>query len=157
MNDLFSELTSIVETLDEAGVAYALVGGLAYSVWVEARNTEDIDLLIRGDDWAIIPGLLAPLGFQELSGPLDLSTVRIRRLTKLAPDDVLILDFLLADGGLAEGLSRRVILEHQGHRYAVAPPDVIIGMKRGRMSAKDRNDIEGLQRLLDSEPPDDIR
>lgn len=151
MIDLFRELTEVVSALDQAGISYALVGGLAYSIWVESRNTEDIDLLVLPEDWPRIPSLLAPLGYHDLSGPLDLKDIRIRRLTKLPEDDVLVLDFLLADGDLADGLARRVIVEYRGHCYAVAPPDIIIRLKRGRMSAKDRSDIEGLERILDQE------
>jgi hypothetical protein len=153
MLDLFTELKAVSAALAEAGIAHALVGGLAYSVWVEVRGTEDIDLLVRPEDWERIPAALAPLGYRELAGPMDFAGVRIRRLTKIQEGDVLVVDFLLADGPLVEGLERKVALEHEGHTYAVAPPHVIIALKKGRMSDQDRLDIAALSKLIEGPKP----
>ncbi len=49
--NLFQELIRIITELDSAKIPYLLVGGLAYSLHVEARATEDIDLMINPDDW----------------------------------------------------------------------------------------------------------
>jgi len=151
MVDLFDELTAVVTRLDEAGIAHALIGGLAYSIWVEARNTEDIDLLVRPEDWERVAPALADLGYRAAPLPMDFKTVRIRRLSKVVDNDVLALDFVLADGDLAEGIERSVRIERLGHAYRVAPPDVLIHLKEQRLSAKDRNDIEGLRNLQGGE------
>jgi hypothetical protein len=145
--DLFTELNSVAECLDKESIPYALVGGLAFSVWVQARSTEDIDLLVLPSDWERIRDLLAPLGYQELSGPLDFKQVRIRRLTKLEGVEALALDFVLADGDLPEGLKRSTRLEQDGHSYPVAPPDVLISLKEKRMSPQDESDIRELRKL----------
>jgi hypothetical protein len=50
---------------------------------------------------------------------------------------------------LAGGIQRAVQLDLSGRQVSVAPPDVIILLKRGRMSPKDQSDIAGLQRLLE--------
>lgn len=49
--DLHEELRGVTQALNEAGVAYALVCGLAVSAYTEPRFTEDIDLLISGSDF----------------------------------------------------------------------------------------------------------
>lgn len=149
MIELFDETARLADAFAKAGIPYALVGGLAYNIWVETRATEDIDLLIRAGDWERVPKILLPLGYESLSAPMDFGKTRIRRLVKIEGADVLVLDFILADGPLAEGLERRITLIHNGRAFEVAPPDVIIAMKKERMSTKDRGDIEGLQRILD--------
>jgi len=48
--DLQAELRGIVQALDAAGIAYALVGGLAVSIYATPRATEDVDIL-PSSDW----------------------------------------------------------------------------------------------------------
>jgi hypothetical protein len=52
MLDLFIELRRVAEALDAAGIAYAVVGGLAVSIYTAPRATDDIDLLIAPQDLA---------------------------------------------------------------------------------------------------------
>ena len=47
---LIDALRSACETLDELGVDFALVGGLAVSARAEPRLTRDVDLAIATDD-----------------------------------------------------------------------------------------------------------
>jgi hypothetical protein len=148
MLDLFEELTAVAEALDRAAIPYALVGGLAYSLYVEARATEDIDLLVYPDDWDKIPELLKPLGFRDRGGDINLKSVRIRRLVKIQDRDALVVDFLLADGALRDGVDRAVTLDLGKATVRVAPPETIIALKKNRLSAKDKDDIAGLEKLL---------
>ena len=50
MPDLHAELRRVARALDEEGVAYALVGGLAVSIHARPRATDDIDVLVAGAD-----------------------------------------------------------------------------------------------------------
>jgi len=80
----------------------------------------------------------------------------LRRLTKLQDAEALTLDFVLADdAALKTGVDRAVTLEHGGVSYRLAPPEVIIDLKKRRMSPKDRNDIAGLERLIHGNPDHD--
>lgn len=62
--------------LKQAGVPYAVVGGNAVAAWVArvdkeaVRNTKDVDLLIRRDDFSRARGVLESVGFlyQEVAG-----------------------------------------------------------------------------------------
>ena len=153
MLDLFDELSAVTQALDKAKIPYALVGGLAYSLWVEVRATEDINLLIAPEDWPAMPKLLAPLGYEDLAGPMDFKGVRIRRLTKFIESGgkesrALVLDFLLADEPLRAGLANRVRIQRGNFSLYLAPPEVIIKMKQQRRSAKDLADIEGLKAIV---------
>lgn len=151
MIDLYQELMSVVDRLDCERIPYALVGGLAYTLYVEARATEDIDLLVRPQDWSRLPAALAPLGYLDVAGEMDFKNIRIRRLTKIIGTDAMVLDFLLADGGLQEGLEKAVSIALGDRAIRVAPAETIIELKKARLSAKDRNDIEGLQRYLEGQ------
>ncbi len=151
MTSLFDELAQIAATLNDQGIRYAVVGGLAYALWVEARMTEDIDLLILPEDWPKVKLAMEPLDFHERALPMDFSNIRIRRLTKLDEDRALVLDFLFAEGDFARSLDRSVKFTLAGKPLMVAPPDVIIKLKEGRMSDKDRLDIAGLKRKLEEE------
>ena len=148
MIDLFAEMSEVAQALDKAGIRHALAGGLAFCVWVEARNTEDIDILILPEDWPSVCSALAPLGYEALASPMDFAKARIRRLTKLVDRDALVLDCLLADGEYVQGIERAMTLEYRGQSYRVVPPDVLIALKRGRMSPKDISDIAQLEKLL---------
>ena len=63
MLDHNAELRRIIEALDTVGVQYAVVGGLAVSIYTVARSTEDIDLLLARDDLDRALSVIIPLGF----------------------------------------------------------------------------------------------
>jgi len=62
-------LARATAALAQAGVRYAVVGGNAVASWVSrvdpsiARNTQDVDLLIRRDDLAAATAALKSVGF----------------------------------------------------------------------------------------------
>jgi hypothetical protein len=49
-NQLLRTVDRLFEELDNSGVPYLLVGGIAMLTYVEGRNTEDIDLIMRRPD-----------------------------------------------------------------------------------------------------------
>lgn len=148
MPDLFAELLDVAEGLRAASIEAALVGGLAYSIYVQPRATEDLDFLILPEDWERCIAALASRGWRDFSGPIDLSKIRIRRLTKFIQEDAIVCDFLLADGGLREEIAKGSRFTIGGGQVLLAPPEVIIELKRRRMSEKDRGDIEGLEKFI---------
>lgn len=46
LNTLLKSVSQLFDLLDERGVEYALVGGIAMLVYIEGRNTQDIDLIV---------------------------------------------------------------------------------------------------------------
>src|SRR3954447_19607998 len=56
LDDITDRLQRIARALEEAGVAYALVGGQAVALWVATkdpaavRTTKDVDVLLRRED-----------------------------------------------------------------------------------------------------------
>lgn len=49
-NQLLQAVDRLFENLDSSGIPYLLVGGIAMLTYVEGRNTEDIDLIMRRPD-----------------------------------------------------------------------------------------------------------
>ena len=50
--DLHAELRGIVKALNATEIPYALVGGLAVSIYAQPRATEDVDLLVAREHLA---------------------------------------------------------------------------------------------------------
>lgn len=49
-NQLIATVDHLFETLNNSRVPYLLVGGIAMLIYVEGRNTQDIDLIMRRSD-----------------------------------------------------------------------------------------------------------
>jgi hypothetical protein len=54
---LYRSAPRLFDLLDERGVKYVLVGGIAMLAYVEGRNTQDIDLIVSAADLAKMPEL----------------------------------------------------------------------------------------------------
>ena len=145
--DLYEELRSIVGALDSAGVPYALVGGLAVSVYATPRATEDIDILISSGDAERAILALSPLGFRAPGPPFAVAGGRLRivRLLKFEGGDLLPLDLLApVDPALAPLLSDRVVHDLGGRPVAVVGLGSLRALKRLRRSPQDMVDLEAL-------------
>jgi hypothetical protein len=143
--DLFQELRVIAGALDAAKIGYALVGGLAVSIYSTPRTTKDIDLLISSKDMKGFTEALRPLGYQELAAPMTFAGGRIviRRYTKLSGAEYVVVDVLVpGDEQLEEILSRRQLAGDD--HFWVAPVDGLIVLKKLRGSRRDLLDIEAL-------------
>jgi hypothetical protein len=55
--NLFEELEGLTRALDEAGIPYALCGGLAMAVYGVSRATIDIDILVDEADIERLEGV----------------------------------------------------------------------------------------------------
>ncbi len=50
LNELFDSVPKLFDLLDQRGIDYVLVGGIAMLAYVDGRNTQDIDLIVARDD-----------------------------------------------------------------------------------------------------------
>jgi hypothetical protein len=55
LNNLLASISRLFDLLEERHVEYVLVGGIAMLVYVEGRNTQDIDLIVARKDLAKLP------------------------------------------------------------------------------------------------------
>ena len=147
MLDLTEELRAIVTALDGAGVAYALAGGLAVSIYAAPRATKDIDLLIAASDVERTVAAVRDLGFRVAGGAMQVAGGRmeIQRLIKIDGTDVLPLDLLLPrDPELARILAARTHVTWEGAALWIVTLPGLRSLKRLRDSAQDRADLEAL-------------
>jgi hypothetical protein len=55
VQNIYRAVPRLFELLDERGINYVLVGGIAMLAYVEGRNTQDIDLILDPDDLVKLP------------------------------------------------------------------------------------------------------
>lgn len=63
-NRLVGQIREVTTALNDAGVPFALIGGLALASHKVVRATQDIDLLVEAGDGDRIEALLAGLGYR---------------------------------------------------------------------------------------------
>jgi hypothetical protein len=148
MLDLFDELRSAVGQMDQAGIPYALCGGLAMAVHGFPRATVDIDLLVLPEDLGRVEAAVAPLGYTIPAPPMTFrgGAVEIRRLSKVhASGRLLSLDFLLVTPAIHSAWTTRQSMQWDFGTLTVVSRDGLIALKSLLASGRDRDDIAQLQ------------
>lgn len=147
--DLFDELRALVMALDEAGISYAVCGGLAVAIHARPRATVDIDLLLLAEDVDRVRSLANECGYRIESGPLIIrkDIVEIHRFSKPDPEtgDLLSLDLLLVTPALQEIWRGREGIAWEGGTLSVVSRAGLIALKRLRSSGQDLDDILALE------------
>lgn len=145
--DLHDELRGIVKALNAAGIPYALVGGLAVSIYAQPRATEDVDLLLAREDLARAVERLESLGFRQAGKPMSVAGGRldIQRLIKIDGTDLVPVDLLVPnEPALASLLADRNAIAWEGERLSIVSLSGLRILKRLRGSAQDMADLEAL-------------
>ena len=145
--DLHAEMRGIVMALDAAGIAYALVGGLAVSIYAAPRATEDVDLLLGREQLLPAVESLTSLGFRRAGVPMSVAGGRleIQRLIKIDGSDLVPVDLLIPnDPALAAILAGREGVLWEGGRLSIVSLAGLRMLKRLRGSAQDLADLEAL-------------
>jgi len=147
--NLVDELLGLVESLNGAGVEYAVCGGIAVAIHGYPRFTKDIDLLIRASDLDRVRTAAKPRGFVLEGGRLcfGAGTQKERevfRLSKADGPELLTLDLLLAGPALEEVWNSRQRVEWRGQRVWVVSRDGLVRMKRMAGRLQDLADVEHL-------------
>jgi hypothetical protein len=143
--ELFDELRKITTALREADVPFALVGALALAIHGVPRATEDIDILVRPDDLSDALKAVAGAGYTAPAAPMTFASgVTMHRVSKDNGTEFMTVDFLLADGPLANAFDMTIDVESGQERLTTLSREGLIYMKQlsGRM--KDLADIERL-------------
>ena len=148
--NLREELLAVVRALGDAGVPYALCGGMAVVLHGYPRLTRDIDLLIRPEDLVDARRALATAGFSIEAGriPFDVGGAHERevfRLSKAVGADVLTVELLLLPGYLQRVWRERETYEVEQTRVHVVSRAGLIEMKRIAGRPQDLGDIANLE------------
>ncbi len=156
--DLLDELLSVTQALSDAGVPYAVCGGLALGIHGHPRMTKDLDVLVHPDDVARSLALVKPLGFdvpaREMVFGLRQGKRRpVHRISKLDDEgNLLALDFLHAVEELAGVWAARESFRYQGREIWVVTRDGLVTMKRIAGRPQDLADIAQLEGTTDEDP-----
>ena len=145
--DLHAELRGIVKALNAAEIPYALVGGLAVSIYAVPRATEDVDLLLARENWARTVERLQALGFRRAGEPMSVAAGRldIQPLIKIEGTDLVPVDLLVPnDPALAALLADRNAIAWEEERLSIVSLAGLRILKQLRGSAQDVADLEAL-------------
>ncbi len=148
--NLVDELHAIAAVLAEAGVVYAVCGGVAVTMHGATRSTRDLDLLVAPREIARVLELVRPLGYAFAALPMtfDAGTPRerhVQRVSKIAEGGHLLLDLIAADGALADALDDREVVALPEGPVAVVSRPTLLRMKRLAGRAQDLADLERLE------------
>ena len=117
--DLLNELKKISLKLDQAGIDYALCGGLAIAIYAKPRATLDIDMMILPDFLSKTKIVLQKIGYTMSSAPMKFNqgAVIIHRLSKAdkKSGEYFIVDLLLATPETRQAWETRLTVDWKGH------------------------------------------
>ncbi len=149
MIDLVGELNLIVATLEEAGLDYALCGGLALAIHGFPRATRDIDFIINPDDLPAIRQAIKRIGFTIDGGILILKKgteheFQLWRISRSAGPDLSTIDFILVRSWLLEIWERRQQFVVSDRTLTVVNVD---GLRKMKIISARPQDLADLDRL----------
>lgn len=140
--NLFDELMSVVQALEEAGVDYALVGGLAVGVWGAPRATKDIDLLVLPADIARAKQSVRARGYALEALPMKFADgMRLERVSKTIGRELITVDFILVDPNLEPVWRSRERRDTDVVPISVVSRDALIAMKLAAGRPQDQADV----------------
>ncbi len=144
--NVFDELVSVVGALDTGRVDYALVGGLAVTVWGAPRATKDIDLLVRGEEVARAKGAVRPLGYSLEAEPMEFRDgMQLHRVSKVVDRTLMTVDFILVDKNLEPAWASRHRRAIEGCELSVVSREALIAMKVAAGRPQDQADVVSLE------------
>lgn len=139
----------IAEVMDAAGLASALIGGLAVNTWVVPRFTADIDLVVVLAQRGAIAGAEAALlgtGFeyvrrQDLGEPSGPDFIRMQE-----PSTRAAVDLQVAKTAFQARIVARARIDPSGMVRVATPEDLIV-LKLIANRSKDQKDLAELVQL----------
>jgi len=150
-------LTRLIQSLDEHGVDYALVGGFAVALHGAVRGTLDIDLIIRltESDYVRAETALNSIGLQC---PLPVEAAEVFRFRKefISKRNMLAWSFSnpdhpseIVDIMITVDLRKREVVSKSYGRLKIKVLGLrdLIRMKQGTGRAQDEADVQALREL----------
>jgi predicted nucleotidyltransferase len=147
--NVFQEFKHLMKEVDNHGVRYALVGGVAMAFYTEPRFTRDIDLLVETEDFDKVKSILEKDGYLESASSWTFRNVAIelhRFLKVTNEEDEMLIDILVAkDEEVRKVIQNAVEAESEEGRVMLANKKDLIWLKKTRDSKQDQADIEKLK------------
>ncbi|PKN53414.1 MAG: hypothetical protein CVU55_01970 [Deltaproteobacteria bacterium HGW-Deltaproteobacteria-13] len=149
--DLLEELKKLSKKLDQAGIDYALCGGLAIAIYAKPRATLDIDIMVQPDYFSKTKEVAKELGYTMSSAMMEFNNgaVKLQRLSKVdkVSGEYFILDLLIVTPEIEKAWDDHTTIEWEGYPLRVVSPQGLILLKSLRNSGQDKDDIEYLRSL----------
>lgn len=141
-------LKELCRFLDDASIAYTLVGGLAVGIWAAPRATVDIDFLVsfKQEDFALLVKRLQASGkFIFIHDkPMNFKKVSLLRATLKSTPDISV-DFLFADDDFKrQALMRSSSVMVSGFPVNIPTPEDVILLKLLSGRPQDKLDAENI-------------
>ena len=116
LNNLLKSVPQLFDLLDERSVDYALVGGIAMLVYLDGRNTQDIDLIVARESLELVPEIVV----QDINP--EFARAKLEELS---------VDFLFTSNKLFEKVLREqtVMKYFSGRKIPCATVEAIISLK----------------------------
>ena len=145
---LYDEFFRIVGALNEHQVPYAVCGGMAVSLYIKPRATQDIDILLCAADVEKLRPVMEPLGYHVWAPPWTFrdSKLTLHRFIKIFGEEMLVVDVLAGDEPKYQRMVAAAFVaeSERGPVRLVQRPDLIT-LKQARNSLQDQTDIAALQ------------
>ena len=150
-NPLIKSLKELCLFLEEQGIEYMLIGGLAIGIWGEPRATVDIDFLVAIglDDFDTLKHKLIESGkFVFIHDkPMVFGKITFLRATIRSNTDISV-DFLFADDEFKnESLQRKEIVKVNDFLLNISSPEDLIILKLLSGREQDRLDAEKIIKI----------
>ncbi len=147
--DLLIELIALTDAFEQAGVEYALCGGLALAVHGHVRFTKDIDLLVRAEDVQKVLAAAKQLGYEFGTTPMKFAggtpnEMTIQRVNKVVGSDFLTLDLVVVSPILEDVWSGRGRYSWNERSIQAVSVEGLAKMKKLANRDQDRVDLKAL-------------
>ena len=149
---LKDELLKIVVRLDQAGIDYALCGGLAVAVHGHPRMTKDIDILIRPESLEAAKAALADIAYDLESGlfrfnPNTDQESQMYRVSRAEDQHLMTLDLMLVAPVFEAVWNDRETVSLGEIAIKIVSKKGLVIMKNIAGRPQDIADIDALRRL----------
>ncbi len=150
MADLVAELRQIAARLTDAGIDFALCGGLAVVVHGHVRATKDIALLMPAASRDAALAQLRSLAFDLLAAPMTFGAGtpaerHVQRVSKAGGTELVTVDLIFVEPAFGDVWAKRQHFERDGTVLGVVSRDGLIAMKRLAGRSQDLADIDALE------------
>lgn len=148
--NIVDELYAITAALREAGVPYAVCGGIAVTVYGVTRTTKDIDIVIAREHLSPALAAVAKLGYDIPAGPMTFGAGtpnerHVQRVNKIEQNQHLVIDLLIAEAAYAVFQRARIDVALPAGTITVVSRETLLRMKRLAGRPIDLADIEKLE------------
>ncbi len=158
--DLIEELDVLVDALAEEGVDYAVCGAIALAIHGHTRATQDIDLLVRGEDVSRALEVARRVGFDIPARRMTFAAGKpsqreVQRVSKMDPEtnELMSLDLVFVTPALEAVWTGRLSVQWRHRGIGVVSREGLATMKR---IAGRPQDLVDLAKLEGTDDDDDL-